>query len=113
MKASQQKRIASQTNNSTGNATGKSAADTLRDAINQVISRDSVKIAEALATNGKKGMVQSIKLMRDLSEGGSKSEEHDDAARIRSMATELENAPPWAGPLPSEHRNETSEGAGS
>jgi hypothetical protein len=105
MKALQPKRIKSQQKGSTIKARCRRGADKLRDAADKVIGRDSKAIAEALSANGKKGMLGSIKLLFELSEG-SKSEEQDDAAKIRSMATELASAPQWTGSLPSENHKE-------
>ena len=108
MKASQPKRIKSQKRSSTNKARCKYGAEKLRRAADKVIGRDSKAIAEALSTNGKKGILGSIKLLCELSER-SNSEEQDDAAKIRSMATELASVPQWTGPLPSESHKKTEE----
>lgn len=84
-------------------------SEKLREAANKVMGRDSKKIAEALSENGKKGQLQSIKFMYDLSEQGAEEDEHEGARKIRSMALELANSPQWTGPSPAEQRDEDAE----
>jgi hypothetical protein len=84
-------------------------SEKLREAANKVIGRDSKKIAEALSENGKKGQLQSIKFMYDLSEKGAEEDEHEGARKIRSMALELANSPQWTGPSPAEEQDEDGE----
>jgi hypothetical protein len=81
----------------------------LREAANKVMGRDSKEIAEALSENGKKGQLQSIKFMYELSEAGAEDDDREGARKIRSMALELANSPPWTGPLPSEELDEDSD----
>ena len=90
--------------------TGKSKAQRgsamLREAADRVIGRDSEKLAEALAVNGKKGQLPSIKFMYELSDSDQEADEMDGARRIQSIAMKLASAPEWAGPLAPEAEEE-------
>lgn len=81
----------------------------LREAADEVLSRDSQALAEALSKNGQSGKYQSTKFMYELSEAGTTIDDTEDASKIRSMALELASAPPWTGPLPSETDDEMDE----
>jgi hypothetical protein len=75
----------------------------LREAADKVMGRDSKKIAEALSENGKKGQLQSIRFMYELSDA--EPDEVDGASKIRSMALEMANAPQWTGPTAKKNEN--------
>ncbi|HEY2467019.1 MAG TPA: hypothetical protein VGI45_04140 [Terracidiphilus sp.] len=89
---------------------GRGAAK-LREAANEILSRDSTAIAEALSNNGRNGNLQSAKFMYELSEAGATTDDEEDGRNTRSMALELANAPRWTGPLPSEMDDEMDEDA--
>jgi hypothetical protein len=78
----------------------------LREAANRVMGRDSKKLAEALAENGKKGQLQSIKFMYEISDDGAEDDEMTGAQKVQSMALRLASAPQWTGPLPTEDDDE-------
>ena len=86
--------------------TRKRGAQKMREAADKVIGRDSKQIAEALSKNGKKGQLQSIKFMYDLSERGAQSAEESGAQKMRSLAAELANAPEWMGEPATANRND-------
>jgi hypothetical protein len=69
----------------------------MREAADKVIGRDSKCFAQALSENGKKGQLQSIKFMYDLSEKGAKESEESGAKKMRSLAAELARVPEWTG----------------
>jgi hypothetical protein len=81
----------------------------LREAANRVMGRDSKKLAEALAENGKKGQLQSIKFMYEISDDGAEDDEMTGAQKVQSMALKLANAPQWTGPPPTEDEDEDVE----
>ena len=73
----------------------KAGAEKMRKAADKVIGQDSRKIAEALSENGKKGQLQSIKFLYELSEQDAQSDEQSGAQKMRSLAAELASAPEW------------------
>jgi len=81
----------------------------LRKAADQVLSRDSMMLAEALSKSGQDGKIQSTKFIYQLSDMENGEEDREDAEAIRRLALELANAPPWKGPLPSETDDVTEE----
>jgi hypothetical protein len=83
----------------------------LREAANKVMGRDSKKLAEALAENGKKGQLPSIKFMYELSDEGAESDEMSGAQKVQSMVLKLASAPQWTGPLPTEDEDDDGETA--
>jgi hypothetical protein len=82
----------------------------LREAVNRVLSRDSIELAEALSKSGQSGKIQSTKFMYELSEGGAATDDQEDGSKIRSVVQEWADAPPWTGPLPSEMDDMTDDG---
>jgi hypothetical protein len=78
----------------------------MRDAADMILDHDCIDIAEALSTNGKKGQMQSAKFLYDLAKSAEASGEADGARKVRSMALELANAPPWDGEPAAEDRDE-------
>ena len=69
----------------------------MREAADKIIGRECKPIVEALAKNGKNGLIQSAKFLYQLSEGAEASSDGDGARNFRSMAMELANAPQWQG----------------
>jgi len=82
----------------------------MREAADEVLSRDSKELAEALSKSGQDGKIQSTKFMYELSQAGRTDDDQEDAQKIRSIALELANAPQWTGPLPSEAYDDIDEG---
>ena len=97
------------TTNSTGEKKPGRGAAKLREAVDEVLTRDSKELAEALSKNGQNGKVQSTKFMYELSEAGEATDGEEDAEKIRNMALELAKSPLWSGTLPEETDHESGE----
>ena len=110
MKASAEKPTKVRKRNRTQEKKPGRGAAKLREAVDDVLTRDSKKLAEALSKTGQNGRVQSTKFMYGLSEAGEAADGEEDAERIRRMALELENSPEWAGSSTSEMGDEMDEG---
>lgn len=92
--------------NSNGNSTDETGqgqgAASLRKAADKVLSRDSEALAEALSKSGQDGKIQSTKFIYELADAETAQDDREDSEEIRRLVLELENAPQWKGPLPSE-----------
>jgi hypothetical protein len=78
----------------------KLGAAKMREAAEKIVGRDCKPIVEALSQNGKQGQMLSAKFLYQLAERNEQSGEGESARKLRSMATELANAPEWKGDWP-------------
>jgi hypothetical protein len=85
----------------------KRGAAKMREAADEILNRDCKPIVEALSSNGKKGQMQSVKLLYDLAQTAEVSTEGEGgASKFRSIALEWANSPEWKGESEAEKADE-------